>query len=212
MKQSHIAGIAALIALVLGTVMAIYIAPPQTEATEYLQRYPEPRALPDFTLTDQHGQPFTPENLSGHWTLAFMGYTYCPDICPTTLAELKRIYPALEQIESDTPAQVVLISVDPNRDKPARLKEYIEFFNPDFIAVTAEHAQLYPLVRAMGMMYSISDDITKPDYLVDHSASVVVINPDGNVIGRFKPQHGPGQLAVSDGEQIKQDMPILMTM
>jgi protein SCO1/2 len=113
--------------------------------------------LPDFQLIDHNKQIFTAENLKGYWSLVFVGYTYCPDICPTTLAELKGVYPELQKIPSDFPIQVVLLSVDPKRDTPERLNEYINFFHADFIGVSGEHPQLFPLVRAMGMMYSMSE-------------------------------------------------------
>ena len=152
----------------------------------------------------------TLENLKGKWTLAFVGYTFCPDICPVTLAEINKIYPELEQSNKSVPLQVWFLSVDPKRDTSERLNEYINYFNADFIASTGPHDQLFPLVRSMGMMYAMSDDITNPNYLVDHSASIVVINPDGNVVGRFKPKQQPGELSISDMQELKEDVPILL--
>ena len=211
MKQNLVVGLAAAVALILGVYLAITIAPPEPEQPEYLQLYPQARELSEFSLIDQHGETLDKSRLTGKWTLAFVGYTFCPDICPTTLAELKRIYPELAKIEASHPLQVLLLSVDPARDTQERLLEYINFFNPEFIAASGEHAQLFPLVRSMGMMYAIADDTSNPNYLVDHSASVVVINPKAQVIGRFKPQLEPGKLAVSDGQQILADMPKLLS-
>jgi protein SCO1/2 len=102
------------------------------------------------------------------------------------------------------------MSVDPKRDTPERLNEYINFFHPDFVAVSGEHSQLFPTVRAMGMMYSMSESTDNPDYLVDHSSSVVVINPKAQVIGRFKPDFAPGKLPVSDGTKILADLPFVI--
>jgi protein SCO1/2 len=206
------AGLLALIALVIGVVVAINIAPPSgTSKTQHVSLYPQVRALPDFQLVDHNNQTFTSANLMGHWSLVFVGYTYCPDICPTTLAELKGIYPALQKIPSEFPIQVVLVSVDPKRDTPKRLNEYINFFHPDFIGVSADHPQLFPLVRAMGMMYSMSESTDNPNYLVDHSSSVVVINPKAQVVGRFKPDFVAGQLPISEGQKILEDMPAIMS-
>ncbi len=210
MKQNTLVGIVAAIALVVGLVLAIYISPPSSSKPAFVQLYPQARAPSDFTLHDQHGNPFTKQQLIGKWTLAFVGYTFCPDVCPTTLAELKRVYPQLTAMESSHPLQVWFLSVDPGRDTQERLLEYVNFFNPEFTATTGGHAELFPLVRSMGMMYSIAGSTDDPNYLVDHSGSVVVINPDGNVIGRFKPQLTQGKLAISDGEQILADMPVLM--
>ncbi|MCF2950288.1 SCO family protein [Paraglaciecola aquimarina] len=205
------AGIVALLVLVIGIVVAINIAPSKSAEPQHIRMYPQPRALPDFTLIDQQNQAYTKTNLLDHWSLLFVGYTYCPDICPTTLAELKGIYPELKKIQSEHSVQVVLLSVDPKRDTPERLNEYINFFNPEFSAVSGEHAQLFPLVRAMGMMYSMTESTDNPDYLVDHSSSVVLVNPKAQVVGRFKPDFIPGKLPISEGQKILADMPLLIS-
>jgi protein SCO1/2 len=204
------AGLVSLIALIIGVVAAINIAPPKSDEPQHIRLYPQPRALPDFELVDQQNQAYTKSELLGHWSLMFVGYTYCPDICPTTLAELKSIYPELKKIPTEHPVQVVLLSVDPKRDTPVRLNEYINFFNPEFKAVTGEHAQLFPFVRAMGMMYSMSESTDNPDYLVDHSSSVVLVNPKAQVVGRFKPDFVAGKLPISEGQKILADLPALI--
>lgn len=217
MQQKWIGLIAAL-SLVLGVYLALTIAPPSSdddaplsEQTQYLSWYPQARALTDFELSKHDGGTMTNSDLEGKWTLAFVGYTFCPDICPVTLAEINNVYPQLQEKVSDTPLQIWFLSVDPNRDTVERLNEYINYFNPDFVGSTGPHAQLFPLVRSMGMMYSLSESTDNPNYLVDHSASVVVINPAGNIVGRFKPKHVPGQLAISDVDQILTDVPILLS-
>jgi protein SCO1/2 len=205
-------GLIAFFALVIGVVVALNIAPlSANNKTQYVSLYPQARALSDFQLVDQNNQSFTSAELIGHWSLVFVGYTYCPDICPTTLAELKNVYPELQKISTDFPIQVVLLSVDPKRDTPERLNDYINFFHSDFIAVSGEHSQLFPLVRAMGMMYSMSESTDNPNYLVDHSSSIVVVNPKAQVIGRFKPEFVVGKLPISEGQKILADMPVIMS-
>lgn len=200
----------------LGIYAALVVAPPgfnnndPQSQTKFLSWYPQQRALTDFELTQHNGAPFTNADLKGKWTLAFVGYTFCPDICPVTLAEINSIYPELQKEVTNTPLQIWFLSVDPKRDTIERLNEYVSYFNPKFVASTGPHTQLFPLVRSMGMMYSLSESTDNPNYLVDHSGSIVVINPIGNVVGRFKPKHVPGQLAVSDTKQIMQDMPVLL--
>lgn len=203
------AGIVAFIALVIGIVVALTLDPNGKSEPQYLSLYPQPRALPDFHLLDNHKQPFTRELLKDHWSLVFVGYTFCPDVCPTTLADLKRIYPQLKALPSEFPIQVVFLSVDPQRDTPERLNEYINFFEPEFIAVSGEHQYLFPLVKAMGMMYSMAESTDNPDYLVDHSSSVVLVNPQAQVIGRFKAKFEPGKIALSDNQQILADMAVI---
>tara|TARA_R110002167_G_scaffold13061_10_gene55273 strand:- start:211 stop:843 length:633 start_codon:yes stop_codon:yes gene_type:complete len=203
------AGIVAAIALGLGIFVALTISPPSSDEPQYLSLYPQPRALPEFELVDNHQQAFTTNQLKGHWSLVFVGYTFCPDICPTTLAELSSIYPKLVALPSEHPVQVVFLSVDPQRDTPERLNEYVNFFEPEFIGVSGEHKYLFPLVKAMGMMYSMSESTDNPNYLVDHSSSVVLVNPQAQVIGRFKAKFEPGKIALSDSQLILADMALI---
>ena len=215
--NNKLLGLILVVVFALGVYLALVIAPPSTDEsvdisnkTQHLAWYPQARALSDFNITQHTGESFTNSDLKGKWTLAFVGYTYCPDICPITLSELNKIYPDLNALVSDTPLQVWFLSVDPKRDTIERLDKYINYFNTDFVAATGPHTELFPLVRSMGMMYSLSESTDKPDYLVDHSASIVVINPEGNVIGRFKPKQVPGTYAISDTKQLIDDVPILL--
>ena len=213
MNQRNIVGVIAFLALCAGVVGAIYIAPfghSNKPAAQYFQAYPEPRVISPFSLTDHNGNEFTQASFENQWSLVFLGYTFCPDICPTTMAELSGIYPQLQAIESEYPVKVVFISVDPNRDTTERLAEYIGFFNSNFIAATGEHSQLFPLARNLGMMYAMTESSGNPNYLVDHSASVVVVNPKAQVIGRFKPKREPGNLSISDAQEILTDMPSIV--
>lgn len=215
--------IAALVALVIGVIFYSHFTSNRTAdsaikasvvtdyakqyGTEHIQWYPKPRQLVEFELLTSEHKPMTNQALENQWTLAFVGYTFCPDICPTTLAALNRAYSDIAAIESEFPVKVWFLSVDPKRDTPERLADYVQFFNAEFIAATGEHKQLYPLVRSMGMMYAMAGDTSAPNYLVDHSGSIVLINPIGQVVGRFKPEHEPGQIAISDTQQILSDLP-----
>lgn len=216
MNQNKWLGVVALLTFILGVYLAITIAPPDSmkkplsEQTKYMSWYPQARALYDFTLTNDQNESMTSEDLKGKWTLAFVGYTFCPDICPVTLAEINKIYPELTEHVTSTPLQIWFLSVDPKRDTVERLHKYIAYFNEDFVASTGSHDQLFPLVRSMGMMYAMSDAVDDPNYVVDHSASIVVINPDGHVVGRFKPKQQPGKLSISDMEELKYDVPLLL--
>lgn len=203
------AGIVAAVALGIGIFVALTISPPSSNEPQYLSLYPQPRALPDFELLDNHQQVFSSSQLIEHWSLVFVGYTFCPDVCPTTLAELSSIYPQLKALPSEYPIQVVFLSVDPQRDTPERLNEYVNFFEPEFIGVSGEHKSLFPLVKAMGMMYSMSESTDNPNYLVDHSSSVVLVNPQAQVIGRFKAKFEPGKIALSDSQLILADMALI---
>ncbi|MGL5039497.1 MAG: SCO family protein [Aeromonas sp.] len=174
--------------LIGGLILAIYAT--QLAQPEFADYYPAGRDINDFALTDANNQPFTPASLHGHWTLLFVGYTFCPDICPTTLADLRSIYAELKQIAPTS--QVVFISADPQRDTLPRLKTYTAFFNPEFKAATAPHDKLFPFVRNLGLVYAIVNT-GKQDYMVDHSASIVLINPQGKLQGVFRPRVVSGQ-------------------
>ena len=211
MNQKLLLTLVAALALVAGVGMAWWFTTQSTEneTPQYLQSFPEPRQLAEVTLVNQQGETVTNELFKGHWSLLFLGYTFCPDVCPTTMAALGKIYPELKNISTDSPIQVVFVSVDPKRDTPERLASYVEYFNPEFVAVTGEHKMLFPFARSMGLMYAIAESTDNPNYLVDHSASVVVVDPNGLAIGRFKPEYNPGELAVSDSVQILTDMPVI---
>jgi protein SCO1/2 len=170
----------------------------QQQANAALIVLPEPRAIADFALIDQNEQPFSLENLRGKWSLLFFGFTHCPDICPSTLFDLQTIHNRLEQdLGSDAEShQVLFISVDPERDTPEKLKQYVQYFHADFIAVTGPDKQLAPLTRQLGIAYRVeAHEKGNPNYGVDHSASILVINPEGLLYGVFPAPHDAEKLA-----------------
>ncbi|PYY67340.1 cytochrome c oxidase assembly protein, partial [Pseudomonas jessenii] len=130
----------ALVALILGlTVNKVLSGKNQGDPTALIDAgiilLPQSRNLPDVTMTNQDGQPVTINELKGKWSLLFFGYTFCPDVCPTTLAQLRQIKSELPP-EAVDKLQIVLVSVDPNRDTPKQLKQYLSYFDPQFIGLT----------------------------------------------------------------------------
>ncbi len=157
---------------------------------------PEARELSPFTLTDMENRPFDLKRLQGKWSFVFFGYTHCPDICPTTLSTLKGAARHLQQAEGNLgDAQFVFISVDPKRDSLAHLKQYVAYFHPDFIGVTGEKEQIDNLARQLGAIYMFDGDTASDDYIVNHSAAVVLIDPQGRWVGRFSPPHRAAVIA-----------------
>lgn len=150
------------------------------------QEYPAPRMLNEFRLERGNGSPFLLEDLQGQWSLMFFGFTNCPDVCPDTLALLAT---AMEELEPKTRAplpQVVLVSVDPERDRGSAMDEYVRWFNPEFLAVTGEHDELERLTRQFGVIYyAESPDPESGFYNVDHTAVVLIVDPQGQVVGHF---------------------------
>lgn len=157
-----------------------------------------PKPLPPLALTDHHGAPFTKADLEGRWTFVFFGYTYCPDICPTTL----QLFAQVRDILGKTPdglnnVAFVFQSVDPARDDPARLREYVTYFHPDFLGVTGEPQAIETYARAVGAVYlRVSGDGRDEDnYLMDHSSAVFLLGPDARLHGVFTAPHDPTKVA-----------------
>lgn len=164
---------------------------PQLEATLV---YPTPRVLPDFRLNRSDGKPLTLADWKGRWTVAFFGYTHCPDVCPTTLAAFKQTWALLGQAGIQDKVRFDFISVDPARDTPTQLGRYVGFFSKDFVAATGSDEELGRLTHALGLVYmrEKSDD---GNYTVDHSASAVIIDPQGRQYGLVKPPIDAAKLA-----------------
>ncbi len=142
---------------------------------------PQSRALPALSMIDQNGEALALDGLKHQWTLMFFGYTFCPDICPTTLAQIKQIRSELPKDAAER-MRVVLVSVDPNRDTPQQLKQYLGYFDKTFIGLTAPVPELQKLASAVSIPF-IPADTSKPNYFVDHSGNLALIGPDGTQRG-----------------------------
>lgn len=156
---------------------------PQTKAA---MMYPEPRPVPPFSLTRADGKPLTRDDWKGRWTVAFFGFTNCPDICPNTLGVMRDVHKLLAAQGLADKVRFDFISVDPDRDTPETLARYVGFFSPDFVGATGKDDQLQPLTRALGLLYTRSPT-GNGDYSVDHSASIVIIGPQPALVGLFRP-------------------------
>ncbi|MFS2156328.1 SCO family protein [Pseudomonas sp. Pseusp122] len=155
---------------------------------------PQSRTVPDMVMTNQDGQAVSLSELKGKWTLLFFGYTFCPDICPTTLAQLRQIKSELPK-EAVSNLRVVLVSVDPNRDTPQQLKQYLGYFDKDFVGLSAPVAQIQKLANAVSIPF-IPADTSKPNYTVDHSGNLVILGPDGTQRGFIRaPMSNPKLVA-----------------
>ncbi|MCU7959456.1 MAG: SCO family protein [gamma proteobacterium symbiont of Bathyaustriella thionipta] len=192
----------AVIALLLGYFLGNYFEygspdkPPKLDSATLL---PQAADLPDFELMDQNGQVFNNQNLQGKWHFLFFGYTHCPDVCPTTLLRLTEVYnrtAAEHDLQANT--DVIFVSVDPGRDTPQHLKKYVEYFAKYFIGLTGKKEQIDKLSKALGIAYSIHppEAEDEPDnYLVDHSAAILLINPQGQFQAVFLGEQDPQKIA-----------------
>jgi protein SCO1/2 len=145
---------------------------------------PQPRPIPEVSLVDQSGQPFTNQNLQGHPTLLFFGFTHCPDVCPTTLARLAQVVKAANMPD----LKVLLVSVDPERDTPELLERYVHAFSPDFGAVTGKLDDIQHFARELGIAIA-KVDTGGGQYTVDHSAVVTLLNRKGQRVALFTPPY-----------------------
>lgn len=149
-----------------------------------------PDALADFELVKHDDAPFGNQALQGRWSFLIFGYTFCPDFCPTTLVVFDEMHRLLAQEPGGgRDVQFVMVSVDPERDTPTTLKAYVPQFNPDFIGVTGDAAVITRLTNSLGAVYEKHRGGTDATYLVDHSSTVHLINPQGRLHGVFAPQH-----------------------
>lgn len=179
-----------LVLLVLGVLAARYFMSPHTPAygikppAHYLQ---PGKPLTGFNLIDYDRKPFTLARFKHKWTFLFFGYTNCPDVCPTTLLMLGKVWNKLPaQAKKDPAPQMVFVSVDPRRDTPERLKKYVTFYHPGFIGVTGKATQINKLTHQVGVQYSFTNN---PDgsYTVNHSAQIILVDPRGEMRAVFSP-------------------------
>lgn len=151
--------------------------------------FEKPRLVNDINLLDKNGAAFTKENLKGKWSLVFFGFTHCPDICPTTLATLNQFYKTMKKEPAHRvlldSTRIILASVDPARDTPAVLNEYVNYFNPNFQAVTGEFLSIYNFATNLNAPFK--KVVQTDDYTVDHSSYIFVLNDRGDYQGFIKP-------------------------
>lgn len=183
-----IASIGAMVVLFLA--MFLYkITSPRIMSDEELRAnraitFEAPRIIKEFSLINHRGEAFELNDLKGKWSLIYFGFTHCPDICPTTLAKLSQL---VQQLDSDIAAQtqVLMVSVDPARDTPEALAQYVPYFNPDFIGVTGEFVDIMSLTQNVNVAFN--KVVLENDYTVDHTGNLILINPLGHYHGFFKP-------------------------
>ena len=157
--------------------------------------WPDPPRLGDFRLHGADGKPLTGASLDGHWTLLFFGFTHCPDVCPSTLATLKQVRKRLvDNASFADKGQVLFVSLDPTRDTPEKLGEYVRYFDPSFLAATGDDAQLDALARPLGVIRAKVDG-PNGDYTLDHTASIFLVDPERRVIGLFGLPHEAARIA-----------------
>ncbi|MEJ2619177.1 MAG: SCO family protein [Candidatus Thiodiazotropha sp.] len=203
----------AISALLGGIVVWSYLHGPkpadttQPLSTEQATLLPELRALKPFSLTSHNGEKFDNQSLLGQWTFMSFGYTSCPDICPTTMSLFSEMDDLLKSKQATAPYKIAFVSVDPKRDSLQRLAEYVTYFNPEFIGASGPESALQQLTKPLGILYQrVETEESAMDYVIDHSASIILVDPQGQYHAYFSPPHDPQKmandfLAISDHAQ-----------
>ena len=185
-KQSLLFALIALLALLLGLAVSNVFqgkvkGDPAALLDAGIVMLPQQRQLPVLDFTDQDAQPFSSSELQEKWSLLFFGYTFCPDICPATLAQLRQLREEMAP-ELWSKLRIVLVSIDPHRDSPEQIKKYLGYFNAGFIGITGEPERIQQLANAVSIPF-IPADTSKQNYTVDHSGNLAIIGPDGTQRG-----------------------------
>ncbi len=161
-----------------------------------------PRELPAFALQQSDGTALTGEELRGHWTVVFIGFTHCPDICPTTLAELNGAQKQWAALPEASRPRVLFVSADPERDTPKITGDYAHAFNADSLAATAPLPQLEAFTRSLSLVFMKVPNQSGPgasgaaaDYTIDHSAALIVLDPQARMAGVITPPFDPKAIA-----------------
>ncbi len=153
----------------------------------------------DFTLTGSDGKPFEMSSLRGKTVLLFFGYTSCPDICPTTLGALAQAYRELGKDDAGEKTadkvKTVFVSVDPEKDTPEKLREYLDYFAVPAVGLTGTPEQLAAVAKQYGASYERVESDSAAGYLIEHSTYLYLIDPVGRVRHLFRYGDKPEEIA-----------------
>ena len=147
-----------------------------------------------FALTASDGSAVTEQTYRGKWLVIYFGFTFCPDICPTTMMELAQALQALGPRAAGV--QAVFVSVDPQRDKPDLLAEYLKTFDPRFVGLTGSSAQISAAAKSFNVFYE-RHDTDDGDYTYDHSSYLYLVDPDGKLVEALGSDRGSEQIAAA---------------
>ncbi len=163
--------------------------------SEMLERLDKPVLLDEFQLLDQAGQSFTRDALLGSWSLIFLGFTSCPDICPMTMSQLEGVRAELgSHFTPEKIPNIIFVAVDPARDK-AVLGEYLAYFHPKNIGLTGDIKELDRLVGSLDGFYRYERKKADNTYNVVHTAAIAVVNPQAEMVAKINPPFGRANTA-----------------
>ena len=183
-------------ALILALFLSRFYTPRELTLDEYktLGAYfiDPPRQLAEFRLIDDSNEVFLPEQFKGKWNILFFGFTYCPDICPLTMKQMSDVKESLGEYSDNL--RVLLVSVDPDRDKPENLRQYLDNFDKNFKGLTGEIDQIYKFSTQVNAPFFPVVNSPEQNYTVDHSGSLVLISPEAKYAGFFRAPHDTNKI------------------
>ena len=141
-----------------------------------------------FTLTDQDGHRRRDTDFRGRYVLVYFGYSFCPDVCPTTLGTFKQLEPLFAKAAPALPVSLVFVSVDPERDDGEQLRSYTAYFSPRIVAASGTKPELDAFTRQLGVLYA-KVPLEGSDYTIDHSTQIMLIDPEARLAAIFRPPH-----------------------
>lgn len=175
--------------MALGAGVGIYTAQQQTRPGEIAGLlWPNPKQIHDFETIDEDGRKFGLKQLEGKWSFVFFGYTNCPDVCPITLSVMNGVKEQLNEDEKRE-TQMIFVSIDPERDTQEKLAQYVHYFNESFIGLGGSSEQIQSLTSQIGVMYFRGEESAEGDYLMDHTSSIFLIDPDMRMSGVLSLPH-----------------------
>ncbi|SVE10374.1 uncharacterized protein METZ01_LOCUS463228 [marine metagenome] len=176
------------ISVLLGLLVASMVIL-RSKTTEEMQqiglyRFDQPREISEFSMVDHLGDEVGLSAFRGKWTLVFFGFTTCPDICPTTLGVLSEAV-----LDLHKPPQVIMVTVDQERDTPERLRNYVPAFHPDFRGFVGSFDETARLAEQLNVAFSKTPGDQPGTYLMAHTPSIILIDPEARYAGFIKAPH-----------------------
>tara|TARA_Y100000588_G_scaffold332304_1_gene370462 strand:+ start:386 stop:1018 length:633 start_codon:yes stop_codon:yes gene_type:complete len=186
----------AFVAMIVGLFVALHMEKDLSKFHGTLLN--KPRAVSPFTLTGTDGKSFSNSDLQGRWTMMFFGFTNCGYLCPTTMSELGKMYRFLEEKGVKNLPNVMMVSIDPERDSLERLNQYVKAFNPNFYGARGDEKNIKGMTKEFGIAYfkvALKNSSDEKNYDVEHTGTVMLFNPQGELRAFFTTPHQGDQLA-----------------
>ena len=207
-KQNLVMGLAMIAGFVMILAIAVYVKwinhDPRLASkvdASVLKVFPYPIPIPSARLIDKQGHPYDLNQLKKRWTFLYFGYTLCPDVCPTELTALAGVLETLTEQQMKAAHGVLFVSVDPQRDTPDRLGQFVDYFDQRIQAVSGEENELRIMAQPIGASWdkvAQFNEQGQPDpnnYLINHTTSILLVDPQGRAVGVFPTPHDPVAMA-----------------